>query len=68
VAKRVGRLIKAFRRKKPTITQKTSVSKVPASKRPKLKVVSSTEPIRIDRKTFAAKLKASGSNLQKVKL
>jgi hypothetical protein len=62
---KVGKLIKSFRRKKPA--KKTSISKAP-KKKLKLKHPVSTEPVKIDRKEFAAKLRASGNRLDKTSL
>jgi hypothetical protein len=67
--KRLGNIVKAFRRKQAA--QKTSSSKVPTRKKPKgkpkLKVVASNKPVKMDRATFVAKLRASGNQLHKIK-
>jgi hypothetical protein len=67
--KRLGNIVRAFRRKQPA--QKPSISKVPTRKKPKgkpkLKVVASNEPVKMDRATFVAKLRASGNQLHKIK-
>jgi hypothetical protein len=67
--KRLGNIVKAFRRKQPA--QKVSVSKVPTRKKlkgkPKLKIVASNDPVKMDRKAFAAHLKSFGNDLRKIK-
>jgi hypothetical protein len=66
--KRLGRIVKAFRRKKPS--QTVAVSKAPKTlkRKPKLTHPVSTQPIKIDRKEFAAKLRASNNRLDKTSL
>ena len=54
-------LRKKRRAKSPTL-------KVPYIKKPSLKASASTEPVKIDRKEFAAKLRASGNRLNKTSL
>jgi hypothetical protein len=64
--KAIGRVVRALRKRKPKVT----VSKVPPRRQPKVKPTAwvHTEPVKIDRKEFAAKLKQSSGDLRKVKL
>jgi hypothetical protein len=65
--KAIGRVVRALRKKKPNVI----VSKVPTrTKGPKPKATppAATEPISIDRREFAKRLKASGNRLDKTSL
>jgi hypothetical protein len=62
--KKLGGVVRAFRKKKAK--PKFTTSKVPTTVM-KPTPAAHTEPVKIDRKDFAASLKAAGGNLRKIK-
>jgi hypothetical protein len=68
--KKLGGVVKAFRKKKEkarfTTSKVPTTAKKPTPKKPTPRPAH-TEPVKIDRKDFAASLKAAGGDLRKVK-